>query len=534
MAIRKKNYAVGANYLAQHLRFPHNKNIDFTVPNQTATSSMKRFNTIVISDLHLGEDLSPEATETTRQQIAHAEENLVQFLRFKAQRREAGRPWRLVINGDMIDFMAVIIAPEPGEKASSDEKRFGLSRRPQVAVRQITRVAERHAEFFRALARFMGRGNCVEVIAGNHDTELQFPMVQRAFREVVVNAWASLPESGRAGALSGEELGEALAFHRWFFHEPGVSWIEHGHQYDECCSYEFQLYPRAAGSDDIMLNVDTAGCRYVTNYIAEADPHQQDDWSAGGYVRFGIAMGLRNCLKLMYGYSQFAIKLLAANTRYARSRRDRLRGSEVHRRRLGNLAAERGIEQRALMSIDNLRRRPVVRHLRRLSAVVMADKVAFYGLAVLAALACAAFLSLPWKALGIAASLVGGHLMTRWSGRNRVIDSTMSLELASSRILREVDAQAVVFGHTHNPIAKTNADGTQYFNTGTWVPTAKPGLLGSFCHLVIRPGETRADIRLYQWQAGACRELAAEVVSDAPAPEMRPTPAAVVSELEVA
>ena len=483
---------------------------------------MTTFNTIVISDLHLGEDLSPKATEATRQHITHVEENLVQFLRHKARRRQDGRPWRLVINGDMIDFMGVIVFPEVGQKASRDEHRFGLKRRPAVAVKQVEKVATRHAEFFSALARFAGRGNCIEIVAGNHDTELQFPQVQRVLREAITAAWRLLPESKRTGALTADQVGGAIDFHRWFFHEPGVSWIEHGHQYDECCSYEFQLYPRAAGSNDIMLNVDTAGCRYVTNYVAEADPHQQEEWDFGGYIRFATRLGLRKALRLAYGYSMFAIKLLGAFRRYANARRDRNRAAEVHRRRLAKLATESDIESRTLMSIDNLRRRPVVRHLRRLSAVVMVDKLFFFGLAILVAALCAVVLTLPWKAVGMVAPFVFAYGLTKWSGRNRIIDASMGLQLASERIHKTLGGKAapraVVFGHTHNPIDRDLGDGRHYFNTGTWVPTAKPGILGSFTHVVIRPGATSGDephMGLYRWSAGASVRIA-PVVANTP------------------
>jgi UDP-2,3-diacylglucosamine pyrophosphatase LpxH len=477
-----------------------------------------RYNTLVISDLHLGEDLNPHATEATRKHIDHVEENLVQFLRHYAQRRENGRPWRLVINGDFLDFMSVFIRPEDGEEATHDERRFGLSRRPEVAGRQLALVAERHSEVFRALARFAGRGNRIEIIAGNHDTELQFPPVQRALRQVIVRAWSELADSRRAGALSAEAIGEAVNFNRWFFYEPGVAWIEHGHQYDECCSFEYQLYPRAPGGSDIMLNVDTAGSRYITNYVAEADPHQQEEWTALGYLRFGLGLGLRQCARLVWGYTLFAIKLLGAWRRYSQAIRDRRRAAEVHRRRLCKLAAERGLEHRTLMSIDNLRRRPVVRHLRRVSAVVMADKVFSYGIAVLVSLAAVLLLPLPWKAAAPALVLGSAFLVTRWTGRNRIIDPAMGLELVTERILRQVDAQAIVFGHTHSPVARELPGGGRYFNSGTWVPTAKPGILNAFSHLIIRPTDKGADIGIYQWIAGASRAMVLEGSSPEPEP----------------
>src|SRR6187397_2626215 len=76
---------------------------------------MSRFNTLVISDLHLGEDLSPVATEASRLHVDIVERQLCAFLRHYTRRREGGLPWRLVVNGDLIDFLSISIGPEHPE-----------------------------------------------------------------------------------------------------------------------------------------------------------------------------------------------------------------------------------------------------------------------------------------------------------------------------------------------------------------------------------------------------------------------------------
>jgi hypothetical protein len=331
--------------------------------------------------------------------------------------------------------------------------------------------------------------------------------VQRAFRELIAQAWNELAESRRDGALTADEVVDNLRFHRWFYYEPDMVWIEHGHQYDECCSYEYQLYPRAAGSADIMLNVDTAGCRYITNVVEKADPHQQEEWSAFGFLQLGWSIGLREGFKLAFGYFMFAVKLLGAWRRYARATRDRRRAAEVHRRRLRKAAEKSGLPRRTLMSIDNLRRRPVVRHLRRLSAVVMADKVVACAFVALATLVSFAFLPLPYKAIVPVATALLAMLVTRWTGRNRIIDPAMGLELISARIAKQLQVKAVAFGHTHLPVDKALVGGARYLNSGTWVPTPKPGLLGAFTHLIFRPTGSNLEAGVYRWIEGASRPL---------------------------
>jgi len=67
-------------------------------------------NILVISDVHLGEDLRPggEALE----HVARAERGLVAFLRYYTRSRLDGLPWKLVVNGDLVDLLAAFAPDE--------------------------------------------------------------------------------------------------------------------------------------------------------------------------------------------------------------------------------------------------------------------------------------------------------------------------------------------------------------------------------------------------------------------------------------
>ena len=146
-----------------------------------------QFNTLVISDLHLGEDLAPSANEADTLHIDIVERQLISFLDHYARRREDGRAWRLVINGDMVDFLSVGMFPGSGEfldyRGTVQEQEFGMGRSPAVAVAKMRAVIKRHIGVFRALARFLARGNRVEITSGNHDTEFHWKGTQDALLE---------------------------------------------------------------------------------------------------------------------------------------------------------------------------------------------------------------------------------------------------------------------------------------------------------------------------------------------------------------
>ncbi|MEP6866322.1 MAG: hypothetical protein ABJE66_37230, partial [Deltaproteobacteria bacterium] len=83
-------------------------------------------NLLVVSDLHFGEELLPGAAEERCEAVSLGAAAFCAFLRYQSVRRIGGRPWRLVIAGDLFDFMSVVI---PGSTAlpakSPDERRHG-------------------------------------------------------------------------------------------------------------------------------------------------------------------------------------------------------------------------------------------------------------------------------------------------------------------------------------------------------------------------------------------------------------------------
>jgi UDP-2,3-diacylglucosamine pyrophosphatase LpxH len=462
-------------------------------------------NVVVISDLHLGEDLGPNAGEALTLHIDLVEKQLVQFLRYYAQRREDGRPWKLIINGDMIDFLAITLIPAADEKASHEDREFGLRRTPGFSVRKMEQIAARHPEFFKAFARFLARKNTAVIIPGNHDAEFHWPVVQDAFREALNKAWESLPEAGYRGAPSADIVQSRLVFEPWFYYERGLAWIEHGHQYDECCSFENHLYPRKPDSEEMVMNVDTAASRYVTCYVREAENHQQEDWSFLGYIDFGISIGFRGALRLLRGYMMFAAKLIEASRAVSKERAAKDQVEYEHRQRVKQLAERWQLPMETLTQLDDLRRRPVVGNLRRLLSILMVDKLIVFVPAILISLIC--LLTMGWMWGGVASAAVFGlaKLGAWWSGRGRMIDPAAHLEIVSERILKRVDAKYIIMGHTHGPVERNVEPGGTYFNTGTWLPSGKPGLLSAFTHVVIR--QTRGGVRaeLCQWRDGDSR-----------------------------
>ena len=71
------------------------------------------YNLLVLSDLHLGQDLkaskgSQRLAESRESRLDH---ELASFLDHHATHRAGSKPWRLVLNGDIVDFVAIGFSP---------------------------------------------------------------------------------------------------------------------------------------------------------------------------------------------------------------------------------------------------------------------------------------------------------------------------------------------------------------------------------------------------------------------------------------
>jgi hypothetical protein len=186
-------------------------------------------NILVVSDLHFGEELLPGATSDRRHAVELGEQAFKDFLAHHASRRLGGRPWRLVIAGDLFDFMSVFVPGVPGAPGrTADERRFGLSRTIEAGVYRLQRICENHRSLLAAMVKFAAAGHSIDIIAGNHDIELlEAPVVDELERQLRISA-TSGPSSvtPNGGSLAVGQLDAALSRIRvvpWFVLVPGVA-----------------------------------------------------------------------------------------------------------------------------------------------------------------------------------------------------------------------------------------------------------------------------------------------------------------------
>jgi UDP-2,3-diacylglucosamine pyrophosphatase LpxH len=448
-------------------------------------------NILVVSDLHFGEELLPGASADRRNAVELAGEAFREFLRYHMVRRVGGRAWRLVIAGDLFDFMSVVVAASPEQPArSSDERRYGLWRGVSTGVERLARICDGQRGLLADLAKFAAAGHTIEIIVGNHDVELLAP-------EVVAELERQLRLAG-----ADDRAMRRISVVPWFVYVPGVAWIEHGHVYDEGCSFEFNLSPTDPANGRLVYNVDYAAIRYLGATVPDLDPHGIEEWSFWGFLRYSWQTGFRSFWAIVSAYVRFTISLHAVRKLH-RSMRLRDARRRAHRDRLAAVATAGGLSVDAASAIDRLARTPMTISWRRIGRMLMLDRWGIMTGAGLAMFLLFAFAPWLWLLIGTVVVVGIAFALQRWLGEN-LVASQLPMRAVPQHIRRHVDVPAVVFGHTHDPRWQPLDDGAVYVNSGTWLPATRPGLRRSFTHVLIQPrGASPPLVELRQWRDGA-------------------------------
>jgi UDP-2,3-diacylglucosamine pyrophosphatase LpxH len=456
---------------------------------------MRAHNMLVISDLHLGEDLGGSTGGRTRD-----DSDLVAFLQHYANHDLDGLPWRLIINGDMVDFVAVCVMPDQAGHVVGlhpDDHHYGLGTREVAATIKLERVIAHHDAVFRALARFVGKGNELAMVIGNHDADFHWPAAQALLQSALAALWSEDVASAEAGALTPEGVAAAVSFHPWFFLEEGVAWIEHGHQYDPYCSFEDILAP---STDEVELdaNVGSAVMRYVANH------HKADVasfWGSGfwGYLGWAVGQGVWRLLAIGGSYRDMVLRLLGD---YAAKRPERVSKRRARQRiRMERLARVARVPVDLLQRLHALRRAPVGSDFDGLVRAIMLDQLLV--LLALPLLLLALTLAAPlWLAALIGSVLVAASVWFALRAREPS-DPRPTMRSVASSIRKLAAVPIVVFGHSHDPEIDRDELGGRYFNTGTWV--RHEGGYSTSTHVMIRRTGGAVRAQLCQWRYGASR-----------------------------
>ena len=288
-------------------------------------------NYLVLSDLHLSEGVDPGSGKLSRNEDFFHDDafaSLVSYHLALGHRPDTAdhyrRPWKLIINGDIFDFLQVTSLPAEGDELEAvkgkrtygeltpNERRYGLGTTAPESVWKLNRIAAGHALFFRALGWFLAAhpDNELILIKGNHDVELFWPAVQRRLRELAAEAYAAWRREAAGGqrpdhplwyedafpeSLDPDDLRARLRFPPWFYHEPDLLYVEHGNQYDPANAFvDFlkPILPQDAGHSPkeqrVALPSGSLFVRYLFNQVEDVHPFADNMKPMTAYLRWAF------------------------------------------------------------------------------------------------------------------------------------------------------------------------------------------------------------------------------------------------------
>ena len=460
------------------------------------------FDYVILSDLHLSEGKNSDTQRVSRLEnflFDRPFERILLHLVSLAEKK--ARPWTLIINGDMLDFLRVTSIPDLSRMPKGlpyptpTKKRYGLGTSPAESKWQIERIMEGHPVFFRALARFLLSGQHLIIIKGNHDVNWFWPEVRYRFFELME---AFLREILRTKQKEDKKISQALdriQIRSWAFYIKNLLYVEHGNQYDSSNAFRNFLYPLFADPDspvdryELDLPFGSFFVRYFFNKVQFQNPMAPNYRHTSAYFYSLWRRHFYEAWHIVRNYFPYFFRTLG-KIQVRRGTRDR----EMKKQNL-RLIAKVGEEYGGKEAFEKI---------ARFREPLYESKLEFFKLIV----------QRPLKKAGMA---LGGilllsffwSLLSEWilsSQMNLLFRTTTSLIVnycfillgvflviftlkpskegtsyrkAEPETLRNKAAQIaeilnvkyVVFGHSHiEDVWKIPGGNSWYMNTGTWVP----------------------------------------------------------------
>jgi UDP-2,3-diacylglucosamine pyrophosphatase LpxH len=301
---------------------------------------MEDYNLLVVSDLHLGQGFDPEEGTYSPMEDFLFDDAFARFLsyqeRVRQQPRFGGRPWKLILNGDLLDFVQVTALPKSRfdlkalkgvtdpKQLSADEQKNGLGTTRKESAWKVKCMARGHQCFFAALGRFVSQGNRVVVISGNHDIELYWPEVRKQFTIEIEQAYTREQEmTGEGEPVVLADIEAGVLFCPWFYYEPGRVYIEHGGQYESSSHFPDFLNPVSPKDPEhIQVLWGWLFGRYLFNKVESAHPFADNIKPPSRYVLWALRKAPLGTLWLIITHGWVFIQAFQSWRRSREKRRE--------------------------------------------------------------------------------------------------------------------------------------------------------------------------------------------------------------------
>jgi UDP-2,3-diacylglucosamine pyrophosphatase LpxH len=377
---------------------------------------------VIVSDLHLSEGWD-ENGYLQRNEDFFFDQNFERFLRYlSVLEKEEKFFYRLVINGDLVDFLQFTTVPEErdiqGETLTKREKNLGMGTSEIKTLWKLGKLIYGHKVFFTAIADFLAKGNELIIIPGNHDIEWIMPAIQESFKKRL----SELPMPPR-------DLQERIKFLPWFYYDSFFSvFAEHGSQYDDINSFDYLLCPyRKDGTVD--LPAGSFFVRYLFNRIEEIYPFADNMKPLTKFLCWAVRQfeTYKGCPPQIFRFIQFFLNTLKKAGPVKEGWAKEL--SQRHAKEINRLAEISGMDKRKLEDLKSYWIPSALHHN---------------------------------KSIGLLVSFIKNSKLDKYYYREK-----------ARKVQQIVGARYVIFGHTHEsdlcPLSVSpEGEKNEYVNSGSW------------------------------------------------------------------
>jgi Calcineurin-like phosphoesterase len=435
-------------------------------PRSPLPAPPSRRHTVVLSDVHLSqahpEDPSDPLWMRYRRRAYHPDEDLLALVdHLLATRGEEAI--ELVWNGDVFDFDAPWVK---GGESSFDE--FPSDEAGCAA--HLARILADHPVWMRAAARLLGAGagHRLLIVSGNHDVELCWPAVRRAFREALARA-AEL--EGRP--LDAAALAERVRFRAWFHVTEDGIYLEHGSQYDVFSSVRYAMLPLTRERRAIHPQLGKLAFKRTGARMGYFNPYYEETFYLGlpGYLKHWLRYYARSRRHIVRTWLQGSVRTAAEIWRH-RHRED----WSLENRALAR--AETGASDEAVDRTFALGARPAERTMLPILRELWLDRIALLAVALAAPLLTLALGGARPALFTLAAVVALAAVYERVTPKPdlRTYDSA---PVEVKQLFAIHGARAVCLGHTHRPSGVWEGDAAAprfLGNSGSWCPAFRDTL----------------------------------------------------------
>lgn len=432
-----------------------------------------QWNLLVLSDLHLGDQLPGESRERVEWNASFVSHHFSAFLEHYTEHREQNKPWRLLIAGDMIDFMRTHVTHNVNPDVSKDSStQWHLpNHRIEGSLQKLKQVFHLHPKAFECLGQFIVRGNEVVLITGNHDAELNWIEIQESFRENMFTITCS-----EQLHCDREVFYQRIRFMPWFYYEPERIYVEHGHLYDQYCNIEnfLTLEDTEEEAEKTILSFS----HFMTHYQFRSEQafsglplEHLDQWTPLQMAQWLIKRPTQQKLQITVQIVSM-IFCLVRTAWNARFRQASALPPQKKQRVFRQIAHQQELPVEAIEPLQQFITVPLhTRFFDTIQALYL-DRISLMGITVFLVLVA---LVAPWAAHWRAALLTvtaTGFVATysRLAKRHPVAGSAPALLGAAYRISSYVNAPLIVFGHSHQFERRWLCENQLYVNIGSWLP----------------------------------------------------------------